>query len=69
MSAQKSDAATTANQWEKVRLRLANVAPIDGHAVITIKVYTVYGCPKVWLEPDVKSVEPKASAVIAALGA
>ena len=68
MTAQKSDAITTLAQWEKVRLRLVSAAPIDGQAIISIIIYTNHGCPVLWVEPEVKKVEPRASAVIAALG-
>jgi len=68
MTAQKSDAITTSGQWEKVRLRLALAAPIDGQAIVRINIYTNHGCPVLWTEPDVTRVEPKASAVIAELG-
>ncbi len=57
-----------ATQWEKVRLRLASAAPVDGQAIISIRIYTNHGCPIFWMEPEVRRVEPKASAVIAALG-
>jgi len=68
LTAQKSDAATTLSQWEKVLLRLAKVAPPNGQAIVTIKIYTNRGCPVLWTKPDIVMVEPKASSVIAALG-
>lgn len=65
MSAQQSDAATTASQWEKVRLRLAGIAPSKGQAIISIKIVTNHGCPIVWTEPEITKIEPKTSSMVA----
>ena len=55
-------------QWLKVAKRVQSVVP-DGHAVVSIKVYIHRGKPAIWTEPTVVKVEPKASDVMAALGA
>ena len=47
---------------------MSKVAPPNGQAIVTIKIYTNRGCPVLWTKPDIVMVEPKASSVIAALG-
>ena len=56
-------------QWEKVIKRVESVTPPDGQAIVSLKIYICRGLPTVWTEPGVVKVEPKASEVIAALGA
>ena len=59
-------------QWLNVTRRLQSVSKTDGWAIVTINVLVDNdGCPRMWLSPTCKKIEPKlsASAILAMLTA